>query len=357
MNTWIQHIKFYSWGWLFASVFFYLLRQAGIAYPNGKNLLLPHFLLLLPILAIVPGIIFGSLQYFFEKNIKRKTPLPVLLLRIFLVQLIAISIFSFAYYFFLADESFLTFITSTKVFVFNFYVFIANLYFAFLVEIIRLIGRSNFIKLVTGRFYSPKEEYRIFMFIDLNSSTGIAEKLGHIAYSHFIKDCYSDLDVVDKFDTEIYQYVGDEVVFTWQRSKTRSIDQCIDAFWAYSDKLSARAPYYNSRYGVVPEFKAGMSIGMVTVVEIGEFKKEIAYHGNTLNTTSRVVELCNIYAERLLITRKVFEEIQKEKSKYSFKKVTETQLRGKKGLTEIFGVRRPLATEIPESSSVRRNQY
>lgn len=32
-----------------------------------------------------------------------------------------------------------------------------------------------------------------------------------------------------------------------------------------------------SNYGVVPEFKAGLNLGLVTVAEVGEIKKELAY--------------------------------------------------------------------------------
>ncbi len=37
----------------------------------------------------------------------------------------------------------------------------------------------------------------------------------------------------------------------------------------------------------------------------------------------------------------MYDEIQKEESKYIFHKITETQLRGKKGLTEIYSVSLP----------------
>ncbi|MEO6637398.1 MAG: adenylate/guanylate cyclase domain-containing protein, partial [Ginsengibacter sp.] len=188
----------------------------------------------------------------------------------------------------------------------------------------------------------PQEEYRIFMFIDLNSSTTIAEKLGHLNYSNFIQDCFSDLDVVHAYNAEIYQYVGDEAVLTWELSKMRSVIQSIDAFWAFQTKLIVESDYYFKKYGMIPQFKAGMSIGMVTVVEIGKLKKEIAYHGNTLNTAARVVALCNIYGEKLLITKKMYDEFSKVKSKYIFKKITETKLRGKQGLTEIYSVSLPI---------------
>ncbi len=104
-------------------------------------------------------------------------------------------------------------------------------------EITRLLGRGNFFKLIAGEFYSPKEEFRIFMFVDLNSSTTIAEKLGHLAYSNFIKDCFYDLAIVHNYDAQIYQYVGDEAVLTWERAKMKSVTECVDAFWAFNDVL------------------------------------------------------------------------------------------------------------------------
>lgn len=338
MKKLIQHIKLYTFGWLIASIFFYILRQVGIDGVNEISLTIPQFILYLPLFAIVPGLLFGSLQYLFEIKSKVKRNLPLQLFRMFILQIITITVLTVLFFIEEAKYNFRDVLFSGSVFVFNLYVFVVNIILAFLVEIINLTGRENFIKLITGKFYSPKEEYRVFMFIDLKSSTTIAEKLGHLAYSRFIKDCFSDLDVVTKYHTEIYQYVGDEVVFTWNYRKVKSLIQCIDAFWAYRERLKSRFSYYDDKYGVHPEFKAGMSLGLVTVVEIGDFKKEIAYHGPTLNTTSRVVDLCNQYGEKLLITKKVFDLVNKNNSKYKYDKVTEVELRGTTGLTEIYSV-------------------
>lgn len=347
MNKWFEHVKFYIAGWFFASIFLYIMRQVGVIGENGVNISARWFILLLPGFAIVPGFIFGSLQYFFEKNLKRKFPFILLIVRVVIVQLIVISFLTIGFYSVVSMmenswSNFYKYVFSSGSFVLNLYVLIANIFFAILIEIIRLIGKNNFIKLLTGKFFNPQEEYRIFMFIDLNSSTTIAEKLGHLAYSNFIQDCFSDLDVVHAYNAEIYQYVGDEAVLTWELSKMKSIIHSIDAFWAFHTKLLNESKYYFKKYGIVPEFKAGMSIGMVTVVEIGQFKKEIAYHGNTLNTAARVVALCHIYEEKLLITKKLYDEYAKVKSKYIFKKVTETRLRGKQGITEIYSINLPV---------------
>ncbi|MEP6583958.1 MAG: adenylate/guanylate cyclase domain-containing protein [Ginsengibacter sp.] len=346
MNKWFEHVKFYIAGWFFASIFLYIMRQVGVAGQNGINISLRWFIIFLPVFAIGPGFIFGSLQYFFEKNLKRKFPFIVLIVRVLIVQLIVISLLTIGFYSIVSMtenswSNFYKYILSPSSFVLNLYVLLVNVFLAILIEIIRLIGKNNFIKLLTGRFFNPQEEYRIFMFVDLNYSTTIAEKLGHVNYSNFIQDCFSDLDIVHAYGAEIYQYVGDEAVLTWELSKMKSIIQSIDAFWAFHTKLLNESDYYFKKYGMVPEFKAGMSIGMVTVVEIGRLKKEIAYHGNTLNTAARVVSLCHIYEEKLLITRKLYDEYSKVESKYIFKKITETQLRGKQGTTEIYSINLP----------------
>ena len=147
------------------------------------------------------------------------------------------------------------------------------------------------------------------MFVDLNYSKMIAEKLGHLSYSSFIKDCFYDLSVVQNYNAAIYQYVGDEAVLTWERSKMKSALECIDAFWAFDDELLKRSSYYKNTYGIVPEFKAGMSIGMVTVVEIGNFKKEIAYHGNTVTTASRIESISNVYGEKVMVSTTLNDDI------------------------------------------------
>jgi adenylate cyclase len=346
IKDWADSVKYYIAGWFFALIFFYVMREVGASGLVHINFKLPHFIFLLTVSAVVTGAIFGSLHYFFENYRLRKIPFWKFMIRLFVDQLIIVFFLSIIYYFVLkmlgsSELTFLSFLTSPSTIVYYLYVFLVNSLLSLLLEIGKLLGRGNFYKLLAGNFYSPKEEYRIFMFVDLNSSTTIAEKLGHLAYSSLLKDCFYDLAIVHDYNAGIYQYVGDEAVLTWERSKMKSIMECVDAFWAFNDELSSKAAYYKNKYGIVPEFKAGMSIGMVTVVEIGYMKKEIAYHGNTLNTASRIESLCNYYKEKFLISKKMYDEISKVNSFYSFKKVAETQLRGKQGMTEIYSINKP----------------
>jgi adenylate cyclase len=344
-RDWGEHVKFYITGWFFASILFYIMRQVGVSGLSQRNFTILQSVLLIPVFSIVFGIIFGTLLYFFEKYLFRKIPLWKLMLRLIIDQFIIICLCVAAYYSItklmkLNTHPFWDFLQSPATFIFSLYVFLVNSFISFFWEITRLLGRGNFVKLITGKFYTPKEEYRIFMFADLKSSTTIAEKLGHLLYSSFIKDCFYDLAVVHQYGAEIYQYVGDEAVLTWEYSKMKNVSDCLDAFWEFSDTLLKRTEYYKDTYGILPYFKAGMNIGMVTVVEIGDLKKEIAYHGNTINTASRIEALCNSLNEKLLISKKLYDVLAKESSCYTYEKVIETQLRGKQGTTEIYCVKR-----------------
>jgi adenylate cyclase len=72
----------------------------------------------------------------------------------------------------------------------------------------------NFIK---GYYHVPREETRIFMMVDLASSTSIAERMDNEKYHNLLSDFYSDItDPIIYNKGEIYQYVGDEIVISWK---------------------------------------------------------------------------------------------------------------------------------------------
>jgi adenylate cyclase len=62
-----------------------------------------------------------------------------------------------------------------------------------LFQIKRLHRPGDLIKYVTGKYHRPEEIDKIFLFIDLKSSTTIAEKLGNLRYSEFLIDYYDDM--------------------------------------------------------------------------------------------------------------------------------------------------------------------
>ena len=163
-------------------------------------------------------------------------------------------------------------------------------------------GPGNLTKFLTGRFHQPKEEVRIFMFLDMRDSTTYAEKLGHVKFGELIQDCFSDLTVIENRQAEVYQYVGDEAIIYWEVEKGLQHCNCIMACFDFANQLKSRDDHYQSKYGVSPVFKAGINIGEVTVTEIGDIKRDLAFLGDTMNTAARIQDQCNKYQKDLLIS-------------------------------------------------------
>ena len=92
-------------------------------------------------------------------------------------------------------------------------------------------GHGSLWKIITGKYRRPKEENRVFMFVDLNSSTTIAERLGTRNYHRLLKDFFANITnpIVDNYG-EIYQYVGDEVVWPGTLKKASFTTDSLNAF-------------------------------------------------------------------------------------------------------------------------------
>jgi len=191
-----------------------------------------------------------------------------------------------------------------------------------------------------GKYRNPKEEERAFLFMDLKSSTSIAEALGHLKYSAFIRDSFMDINsVLSTHYARIYQYVGDEIVLTWTIEEGLKNFSCIRFFFACETKFKNRANYYLKQYGQVPEFKAGLHMGKVMAVEVGDIKRDIAYHGDTLNTAARIQSVCNKYNKKFLASMYVLETIGLQKY-YETELIGMVELKGKSQPVEIGSINR-----------------
>jgi len=228
----------------------------------------------------------------------------------------------------------------TKQFIFSYmaYFLFIVLFLNFIVQINRKLGPGNLINLITGKYHKPRDECRIFLFLDLKDSTTIAENLGHNTYSKLLRNCYHDLtDIVIQYHADIYQYVGDEVVLSWKVKEDSQPLNCIGMYFAYEKKLNERQKFYLQKYNTKPEFKGGMDMGVVTVAEIGDIKREIAYHGDVLNTASRIQDQCKLLDKNLLISENVEEKLAKLNG---FKKelIGDVNLRGKVNALKIYSL-------------------
>ena len=209
----------------------------------------------------------------------------------------------------------------------------------FINQVNKMLGKGKLLPLFLGRYSHPRVEDRIFMFLDLKSSTTHAETLGHLLYSELIQDCFYDLNqVIVKYDARIYQYVGDEAVLTWRLEQGIKDTNCLYLFFEFQKRLEKRTPYYQDKYGLVPTFKAGINNGEVTVTEVGDVKREIAYHGDVLNTAARIQSVCNQYQKELLISENLYKKLPNNGLQKDL--IGELELKGKLTAVKVYSVQK-----------------
>ncbi|MCD4696905.1 MAG: adenylate/guanylate cyclase domain-containing protein [Bacteroidales bacterium] len=212
----------------------------------------------------------------------------------------------------------------------------------FIIQISRKFGIRDLLAMITGKYYKPTQERRIFLFIDMKDSTGTAERLGHYNYSRLIQSCIHDLtDLIIRYKAEVYQYVGDEVVLTWSLNPGLKDSNFINLFYAFEQRLKDKEKYYLKKFNASPEFKAGADEGIITVTEVGDIKREIAYHGEVLHTAARLEKLCNNLGNNFLVTESLQNAISKNGS-FSCTFIGEYKLRGKESDDKVYGVNRVL---------------
>lgn len=220
--------------------------------------------------------------------------------------------------------------------------FLANVVFVgllvagtqFMLQVSDKFGPGVLWKLLTGKYYHPRDEERIFMFLDLRSSTEIAERIGHKRFFELLRELFQDVTkpVVDSRG-DIYQYVGDEVVITWPVQRGVQDENCIER------AIAGKSARYIEEFGVVPAFKAGVHVGEATVGEIGIIKKDIVFSGDVLNTTARIQQECNRHQVDLLASSELLGRLSMGK-RYAAALIGEIQLRGKSEALSLSAVRR-----------------
>lgn len=165
----------------------------------------------------------------------------------------------------------------------------------------RLLGPGQLLRYITGRYHRPHREARIFMFLDLKSSTTLAEQLRPESYYELVNEFFHDISgpVLD-CDGEIYEYVGDEVVLTWEVARGIKDANCVRVFFDIDTIIEKKRQHYLDNFGVVPQFKAGVHVGDVIAAVIGDLKRGLVFNGDVLNTGARIEAECGRLGKRLL---------------------------------------------------------
>ena len=197
--------------WFIALVIFSFIRGYGHEVRGNieeiQSFSIWDRLLFQVVIGIIAGILFGSYSYLFSRLTARKYSFTKTLVAASTGY--ALIILTFILFVFRALErlfsidldaaSFRSLFSSGQGIVIVFYCYLVGFIIEFISQVNRNFGPGNLSKMIRGKFYTPKQEDRIFMFLDMRSSTTIAEKLGHLQYSRLLQDCFRDIDAVAPF--------------------------------------------------------------------------------------------------------------------------------------------------------------
>ena len=335
-------IRDYIIGWTFAFLFLSVVRGVGTEELGKLKFDFQANILISLTLGPLMGFISGYVQMIMEERFYRRVSIQrFLFIRLVYIILFLMVLITLAYgvyhIYYGADFGLISFASDIGSNAIYFYVIAVDFFLSVLRQVNLMLGPGTLIKLLLGRYYEPKVEERIFMFLDLQSATSLAEKLGHITYSKLLQDCFNDLGVVVGDEAEIYQYVGDEAVLTWNYKNGIRRQNCINAFFRFTKQLQDKEAHYLSKYGCAPFFKAGLHLGRITVTEVGALKKEIAFHGDTINTASRIQSQCNALGEALLISEALKTKLSG--ASYTYTSLGAIPLKGKEEAVSIYAVK------------------
>ena len=231
------------------------------------------------------------------------------------------------------------FLTSTSFYVTLFQLLIMLIACLIYSAISENLGHHVFVNLFTGKYHKPEVEKRIFMFLDMKSSTTIAEVLGHLNYFNLLKAYYDIMtDPIINSYGEVYQYIGDEIVISWTMEKGIEKTNCVRCFFDIRDNLHANQDKLKEKFGFDIGFKAGIHFGEVTTGKIGALKKEVVLSGDVLNTAARIQSHCNKLESDLLISGALKKLLPQ--NKYYFENKGEITLKGRNKEEELFSVNR-----------------
>jgi adenylate cyclase len=156
---------------------------------------------------------------------------------------------------------------------------------------VHFIGIETLFHLMIGTYHRPVIQEKVLLFLDINDSTSLSERLGAVQIKSLVGKFLFDISKpITDHGGEIYLYKGDGLIALWnwdEAMRGNKILRAIDAVFAAVRREEAA---YQREFGVVPRFRIGVHGGEVVVSEQGDTKRAIGIYGSTINIAARMEE-------------------------------------------------------------------
>ena len=194
-----------------------------------------------------------------------------------------------------------------------------------------LLGQGVLFNFVAGRYRRPRVEDRVLLFIDMESSTVIAERLGEAGFLDFLNRFVADVtESIVAQRGAIHKYVGDEIIVTWPLAAGLRDGHCVHPCF------DAKA--YIRDFGLRANFRAALHCGPVVIGELGTIKMEIAFLGDTMNTAARLQQACRDTGQRVLASAALVNRLAALPPGIAKRSIGRLRLRGKENEIELYAL-------------------
>ena len=129
--------------------------------------------------------------------------------------------------------------------------------------------------------------------------------------------------------------VGDEIVITWSLAEGRVDARPLACFFAIKRALDEAGSASMREFGVAPRLRAALHAGQVIVGEVAESKRRIVFHGDVMNTTSRLEQMPGEFDRRALVSAEALTRLQGTE-RYALEAVGMYTLRGRQGAMRMY---------------------
>ena len=143
--------------------------------------------------------------------------------------------------------------------------------------------------------------------------------------------------MIDDHGGEVYQYVGDEIVITWPASEARERPRPLGCFFAIEHALRRATPGFDRDFGAVPRLRAALHAGPVIAGEVGESRRAIVFHGDVMNTTSRLEGATRDLDRQFLVSGDALERLSGVEA-YAVEDLGLQGLRGRAAAIRVYAV-------------------
>lgn len=137
-------------------------------------------------------------------------------------------------------------------------------------------------------------------------------------------------------------------MITWTLAEGRSGARPIACYFAVKRALELAAKEFEREFGSVPQLRAALHAGPVITGEVGGSRRAIVFHGDVMNTTSRLENATRDLGRPFLVSEDAMSQLDGTEV-YKAVDLGPQQLRGRVAPVHVYAVE--LGAKAQESSA------